>query len=90
LEAIVPPSPGERFAKALARATEDKKWQMRILAVLIPHLPEERLLATLPSLLKMIGALKTEADRAWVLTKLAFNVPEELLCATLEVGCWWP
>src|SRR5256885_475877 len=49
-EALVPPRPAERLVEVFTQATWDARWHMRTLAVLVPHLPEERLLSIVPPL----------------------------------------
>jgi len=74
------------FAEELVaiQATWEKRWHLRTLAVLVPHLPKERLRAILPAVLTAVRVLRPEEDRVWTLTKLASNVPEECLKEMLE------
>jgi hypothetical protein len=98
LEALVPYLPEEQCAEVLEalvpllpgvdgglEATWLTRWHVRTVAVLLPHLPEKRLLAGMLAVLKAISIMRPEEERVWVLTKVASHVPEELLKEFLGV-----
>ena len=72
--------PDEQVIISTVWMTRDRK----ILAALVPYLPEERLHALLPPMLKAVRAVGPADDQLWMLTRLAANVPEELLGEMLE------
>jgi len=100
LEALVPYLPEEQCAELLEvlvpllpgideglEATWLTRRHVRTVAVLLPRLPEKRLLAIMPVVLKAIQVMRPEEERVWALTKLASHIPEELLKEFL-VALW--
>lgn len=82
---VVPLPPGEQLPDGVvmisaAWMARDKK----IMAVLVPYLPEDRLRVLFPAMLKAVQAVRPEEGQLWMLTRLAVNVPEEFLSEMLE------
>jgi uncharacterized protein YeeX (DUF496 family) len=85
LDALLPLSAGDPLDEIFVQPTgEANRVCLRTLAVLLPHLPHQRLQTIMPSLLKAIYMLKMEDEQTWLLTKLASNVPEDLLNEMLD------
>jgi uncharacterized protein YeeX (DUF496 family) len=84
LEELLPPQLEERSFEAFLRATWQSRWHMQTLAILLPRLPREKLLSIVPTLLKVLRLQRAEDDKAWILKRMASNVPEELLQDMLE------
>ena len=71
--------PVQQPAEVPIRVMRGNRWQMQTLAILVPHLPKERVLSIAPALLKARKVLRAEEDQVWFLRRLASNVPAELL-----------
>ncbi|HLI71946.1 MAG TPA: ATP-binding protein [Ktedonobacteraceae bacterium] len=79
-------SADERVERLIAiKEAWPQGWWERILAALVPRLPEEVLRAILPAVLQVMQErVKFDETRCWLLTKLAVRVPEEVLPEMLE------
>ncbi len=84
LEIMLPSQSEEKLVEVLTQATWEKRQQIRAVAMLAPHLPEERSQVIVSALLKATRELKVEEDQSWLLAKLASHVPQGMLKEMLE------
>jgi uncharacterized protein YeeX (DUF496 family) len=84
LETLFPLQPVLAEVLVAMQETWSTRWYVKTLAVLVPHLPEDRLLAIWPAALKAFRVMRPEEDRIWALSKLASNVPQAMLQEMLE------
>lgn len=83
LAILFPLQAEEQLLEIFMKATWERIWQIRALAILAPFLPEERLAGSMHVLLQAVRVLNIE-DQSWVITKLASHAPKALLTEMLE------
>ncbi|GHO88513.1 ATP-binding protein [Dictyobacter formicarum] len=75
----------EKGLATWGRVSWNSRWRVRLLAILMAHLPRQSVSELIPILFAMLQNLKAEEDRVWVLKKLAVALPEESLEDVLEM-----
>lgn len=79
------PAPFDKSLAALFTHVSGESWmRLRVLAILVPQLPEEMRTAIISHLLPLLRAPQLNQNRVWILTRLASHVPETLLKEMLE------
>jgi hypothetical protein len=85
LEVIPSSQTKEQLFGPPTQFTWGNRQQIRALAVLAPHLSAEKSSLIITALVRAARELSGEEARAWILTKLAARIPQELLKETLDI-----